>query len=283
MTQSLASVDFGQGFQNLLNTVMHSLPKILVFLIVLVVGWIIAKALQKAIGMLLHRLRFDRFVERGAVGDALKRTSYDATTLITKIVYYALLLVTLQVAFGVFGNNPVSTMLNAIVGWLPKLMVAIVLIVVASAIARMVRDLLDGMLGELSYGRFIAGAASALIIVIGAFAALDQVGIANAVTEPVLYAGLATVGAILAIGIGGGAVKPMQARWERILDGMERETSRQVAAYQRGRNDAMRRPAQPPLQQAQHAQQVPQGPRPPMPPHDPRPPEPARFPRHGQP
>jgi hypothetical protein len=280
MTQPLASVDFGQGVQNLLNTVMHSLPKILVFLIVLVVGWIIAKALQKAIGMLLHRLRFDRFVERGAVGDALKRTSYDATTLIKKVVYYALLLVTMQVAFGVFGNNPVSTMLNAIVGWLPKLMVAIVLVVVASAIARMVRDLLNGMLGELSYGRFVAGAASVLIVVIGAFAALDQVGIANAVTEPVLYAGLATVGAILAIGIGGGAVKPMQARWERILDGMERETSRQVAAYQQGRNDAMRRPVQPPLQQAQQAQQ---GPRPPMPPQGPRPPEPARFPRHGQP
>jgi hypothetical protein len=30
------------------------------------------------------------------------------------------LLVTLQLAFGVFGNNPVSTMLNAVVGWLPK-------------------------------------------------------------------------------------------------------------------------------------------------------------------
>jgi hypothetical protein len=275
MTHPLASVDFGQGVQNLLNTVMHSLPKILVFLIVLVVGWIIAKALQKAIKVVLRRLRFDRFVERGAVGDALKRTSYDATTMIAKIVYYALLLVTLQLAFGVFGTNPVSTMLNAIVGWLPKLIVAIVLIVVASAIARVVRDLLNGMLGGLSYGRFISGAASVLIVVIGAFAALDQVGIANDVTDPVLYAGLATVGAILAIGIGGGAVKPMQARWERILDGMERETSRQVAAYQQGRSDAMKAPAQQAAPQAQEARHA-------MPAQGPRPPQPARYPRDGQ-
>ena len=88
----------------------------------------------------------------------------------------------------------------------------------------------------------------------------------------------ATVGAILAIGIGGGAVKPMQARWERILDGMERETSRQVAAYQQGRSDAMKAPAQqraPQAADARHAMPA-QGPRPPQPA------QPARYPRDGQ-
>jgi hypothetical protein len=244
MTEPLASVSFSQSVQNLLDTVMHSLPKILVFLIVLVVGWIIAKALQKAVVMVLHRVHFDNFAERGAVGDALKRTKYDASMLLGMIVYYAILLMTLQVAFGVFGNNPVSTMLNAIVGWLPKLIVAIVLVVVASAIARVVKDLLAGLLGGLSYGRFIASMASVLIIVFGVFAALDQIGIANQVTNGVLYAALATVGAILAIGIGGGAIKPMQDRWERILSSAERETTRQVGAYQQGRRDAMNAPVQ---------------------------------------
>jgi magnesium-transporting ATPase (P-type) len=177
MTQPLASVSVSQSFQNLLDTVFNSLPKILVFLVVLVVGWIIAKVIQKAIVMILHRVHFDKFAERGAVGDALKRTKYDASTLLGMIVYYAILLITLQMAFGVFGTNPISTMLNAIVGWIPKLIVAIVLIVVASAIAKVVKDLLTGMLGGLSYGRVIANAASLLIIVLGVFAALDQVGI----------------------------------------------------------------------------------------------------------
>lgn len=247
MTEPLASVSFSQSFQNLLDTVIHSLPKVLVFLVVLVVGWIIAKVLQKAIVMVLHKVRFDNFAERGAVGDALKRTSYDASMLIAMIVYYAILLIALQIAFGVFGTNPVSTMLDAIVGWLPKLVVAIVLVVVASAIAKVVKDLLAGMLGGLAYGRFIASMASVLIIAFGVFAALDQVGIATAVTNAVLYAALATIGAILAIGVGGGAVKPMQERWERILSSAERETTRQVSAYQRGRADAMNAPTQHPV------------------------------------
>jgi hypothetical protein len=246
MQQPLASVSFSTSVQNLLDTVFHSLPKILVFLIVLVVGWIVAKVIQRILVSVLHRVHFDNFAERGAVGTALKRTKYTASSLLGMIVFYTILLITLQMAFGVFGSNPISTMLNAIVGWIPKLIVAIVLIVVASAIAKVVKDLLTGVLGGLSYGRFLASAASVLIIVLGVFAALDQVGIANSITNPILYAALATIGAILAIGVGGGAIKPMQERWERILSSAERETTRQISAYQQGRSDAMRAPSQQP-------------------------------------
>jgi hypothetical protein len=243
MHQPLAAVSVSQSFQNLLDTVFHSVPKILVFLVILVVGWIVAKVLARALVMILHRIRFDHFVARGVVGQALSRSNYDASGLIAKIVYYLVLLVTLQLAFGVFGTNPISTMLDAIVGWLPKAVVAIVLIVVASAIAKVVKDLISAALGGLSYGRFTASAASVAIIALGVIAALDQVGVAAAVTQPVLIAVLATVGAILAIGVGGGLVRPMQDRWERILNSAERETGAHLAAYQSGREHAMNAPA----------------------------------------
>ena len=56
-------------------------------------------------------------------------------------------------------------------------------------------------------------------------------GIAAAVTQPVLYTVLVTCGAVVAIGVGGGLIDPMQDRWERMLTAAERETSTQVAAY----------------------------------------------------
>jgi hypothetical protein len=243
MSQPLAAVDVGQSIQNLLNTVMHAIPKILVFLIILVIGWFVARILARVVDMILRRVHFDRFVERGMVGQALARSNTDATALIAKIVYYAILLITLQMAFGVFGPNPISTMLNAVVGWLPKAIVAIAIIVIASAIAKVVKDLIIGAIGGLSYGRFLASVASIVIIALGAIAALNQVGIASGVTQPVLYTVLVTGGAIAAIGVGGGLVKPMQERWERMLNAAERETNTQVAAYQQGRTDAMRGPA----------------------------------------
>jgi Conserved TM helix len=258
MTHSLASVSVSQSFQNLLDTVFHSVPKILVFLLILVVGWIVAKILMRVIVAVLRKIGFDRFAERGVVGQALARTNYDAAGMIGRIVYYLILLMTLQLAFGVFGTNPISTMLNAIVGWLPKLVVAIVLVVVASAIAKVVKDLISAALGGLSYGRFVAALASAVIIALGVIAALDQVGIAAAVTQPVLITVLATVGAILAIGVGGGLVRPMQDRWERMLNAAERETNAQLAAYQSGRAHAMNAPAQVPAQQRQPEQRQPE-------------------------
>jgi len=242
MNQPLAAVNVSQSFQGLLNTVIHSLPKILVFLVVLVVGWIIATVIMRLIRAILHRVSFDRFAQRGVVGSALSRSNYDASGLIAKIIYYAVLLITLQIAFGVFGTNPVSTMLDAIVGWLPKAAVAIILVVVASAIAKVVRDLVSAALGGLSYGRFVAAAASIAIIALGVIAALDQIGIAAAVTQTVLIAVLATIGAILAIGVGGGMIRPMQDRWERMLSVAERETNTSALAYERGRRDAMNAP-----------------------------------------
>jgi hypothetical protein len=244
MNQPLASISVSSSFQDLLTTVVHSIPKILIFLVVLIIGWIVAKALARLVDMILRRVKFDHFVERGVVGQALARSNTDATTLIAKIVYYAIILVALQLAFGVWGPNPISTMLDAIVGWLPKAIVAIIIIVIASAIAKVVKDLIISTIGGLSYGRFLANLASIIIIALGAIAALNQVGIASSITQPILITVLVTCGAILAIGVGGGLVRPMQDRWERMLTAAERETNTQLAAYQQGRSDAMSAPAQ---------------------------------------
>ncbi len=235
------NVNFGQGLQNLINTVAHAIPKILVFLLILVIGGFVAWLIGRLIAKGLQKIGFNRFAERGSVGQALSRGKWDASTLVGKIIYYMILLFVLQMAFGVFGPNPISVLLTAVVAWLPKAIVAIAIIIIASAIAKVVKDLINNAIGGLSYGPFLASAASVVIIVLGVIAALNQANIATTVTEPVLVAGLATVAAIVAIGVGGGLIKPMQSRWERILTSAERETSHQVAAYQRGRQDAAAR------------------------------------------
>lgn len=88
-------------------------------------------------------------------------------------------------------------------------------------------------------GWFVA-TASIVLVALGAIAALNQAGIAATVTQPILYTVLVTCGAISTIGVGGGLIKPMQARWERMLTAAERETGGQFAAYQQGRADTMR-------------------------------------------
>ena len=206
------------------RSVVAIAPKALLFLVILVVGWLIAKLIGKAVDKILERVGFDRAVERGGIRRALEHSNYDASTIVGKIVYYALVLFVLQMAFGVFGPNPVSGLLTAVIAFLPRLFIALVIIVVVAAIAAGVRDIVANSLSGFSYGRTVANIASVFIIGLGVIAALSQMGIAVAVTLPVLVAVLATVGGILVVGVGGGLVRPMQARWENYLTSAERES-----------------------------------------------------------
>src|SRR5262249_38928499 len=129
-----------------LRSIALFVPKFLAFLVILVVGWLVARGLRAVVARVLDRVGFDRWVERGGIKAALARFTYDASDIVAKLVYYAVLLFTLQLAFGVWGPNPVSDLIKGIVAWLPKALVAIIIVVVAAAIASAVRDLVANAL-----------------------------------------------------------------------------------------------------------------------------------------
>ncbi|MFC4021575.1 hypothetical protein ACFOW4_27060 [Micromonospora sp. GCM10011542] len=231
-----------------LRSVMLFLPKAVAFVAILVAGWLIAKAVRKIVDKILERVGFDRAVERGGIRRALSRSRYDASDIVAKLAYYGLLLVTLQIAFGIWGPNPVSDLIAGVIAWLPRAFVAIVIVVVAAAIANAVKDIIGGALGGLSYGRVLATTASVFILGLGVIAALTQIGVATAVTTPVLIAVLATIGGIFVVGVGGGLIRPMQSRWESWLTRAEQESqviATHARAYRAGRRDAEAQMARP--------------------------------------
>jgi hypothetical protein len=227
MTDNLST-----ALNDLWRSVALFVPKFVAFLLILLIGWFVAKAIGKAVDKILERAGFDRAVERGGIKKALAKSQYDASGIVGKLVYYALLLFVLQLAFGVFGPNPISELITGVIAFLPKAVVAIIIVVVASAIAAAVRELISNTLGGLSYGKALANIASVFILGLGIIAALNQVGIATTVTTPVLIAVLATIAGILIVGVGGGLVRPMQSRWEQYLETMSQETGRIKAQVQ---------------------------------------------------
>ena len=217
-----------------LTTIATFVPKLVLFLVILVIGFIVAKALSKVVNKLLEKVGFDRVVERGGVGKALAKSSFDASDILAKLVYYAIVLFTLQLAFSAFGPNPISELLTSVIAFLPQVFVAIIIIVVAAAIATAVKSLIEGSLGGLSYGKVLANVAAVFILGLGIIAALNQVGIATTVTTPVLVAVLATLAGVLIVGVGGGLIKPMQQRWEGYLSTAEAEAPKVRAAASGG-------------------------------------------------
>ena len=218
--------DIQAGLRDGFSTIAEFLPKLILFVIILVVGILIAKAIAKALNAVLERVGFDRAVERGGIRRALASSKMDASDIVAKLIYYTLLLFVLQLAFGVFGPNPISNLIEDVIRFIPSLIVAIIILVVAASIAAAVKSLLENMLGGLSYGRTLANIASFFILFLGVVAALNQVGVATTVTTPVLIFILATIGGVIVVGVGGGLIRPMQQRWESYLTTAEREAPR---------------------------------------------------------
>src|SRR3954462_2260268 len=86
--------------QDALSDVAHIVPTFVGFLVILLIGWLVARVLRTGAGRLLQRVGFDRLAERSGVGKALAGGRYTPSVLLATIVYYAIVLFTLQLAFG---------------------------------------------------------------------------------------------------------------------------------------------------------------------------------------
>lgn len=205
---------------------MTWIPRVIACFAILLIGWLIAGAVRKLVDKLLGKVHFDRLVERGELKAHIDRAGFSAGAVISSLIYYSLWLVTLTLAFNVFGPNPVSDLLTRMIAYLPNVFVALVIIMVAAAISSAVRGIIAGALGGLSYGKALATAASAAILMVGIFAALDQLQIAPMIVNGLFYSILAIVVGSSIIAIGGGGIQPMRQVWDSALTRVQQETPR---------------------------------------------------------
>ena len=209
------AVDYQAGIENAWSNVATFIPKLLAALVILLVGYFVAKAIASILDKVLERVGFDRVVERGGVRQVLARSKYDPSDILAKLVFWTIMLLVLQLAFGVFGANPVSNLLSGLIAYLPNVFVAILILVIAAAIAKAVTDLLSNLLSSVQGGQMLAKGAGVAILVFAVFAALDQLQIAPRIVTGLWYALLAAVVGSVVVAVGGGGIRTMQRYWER--------------------------------------------------------------------
>lgn len=235
----LAAVDLEGGLERAWESILTFVPKLLGFLLILGIGYFVAKALEGLLDRILERVGFDRIVERGGLRTALARSKLDASSILARIVFYVAFLFVLQLAFGLFGPNPISDVLEGIIAFLPNLFVAVVIVVLTAAIATGAKTVIESVLGGLSYGRVLAVTAAVAIWVIGVAAALNQVNIAPEIVNGLFYAMLALVVGVGIVAVGGGGIQPMRERWQRALMRLDTEAPR-IRQETEGAGDRMR-------------------------------------------
>ncbi len=245
-------VDIASSVEEGLSTFLGLLPTILLFLVILIVGYFVAKAVAGILAKVLHRVGFDRAVERGGVKQALDRSKFDASDILGKLVFYGLFLFVLQLAFGLFGPNPISDLITGVIAYLPRLFVAVVIVVIGAAIAAAVKEIVEASLGGLSYGRILAFAASTAILVVAAFAALDQLGIAEDIVQTAFTGIIVAIAGVTIVAVGGGGIQVMAEQWRGVAQKMQEEAPK-VKEEASGAQEAIKQRAQERKQQAQQS------------------------------
>lgn len=244
---------FTEGLGDAWAATAAFVPKLLGFLAILVIGYFVAKAIEKVVDGILERVGFDKAVERGGIKRALAQSKYDASSILAKLAFYVIFLFVLQLAFGVFGTNPISEMITGVVAYLPNVFAAILILVIAAAIAAAAKEIVQAALGGLSYGRQLAFGASAAILVVGVFAALDQLQIAPTVVNTLFIGLVVLVVGSGVVAIGGGGIRTMQQYWERAANRLEQESTN-VKQEARGSREDVKQRFEERKQQAQGAQ-----------------------------
>lgn len=217
-----------------LQNFLGFLPALVGAILILVLGWIIAGVLAGLVERTLQAVGFERAANTTGISSFIQRSgsSWTASAIVAEIVKWFIRLIAIQAAASILGLDQISAIINAILLWLPNLVVAIAIIVIGALIARFVSGLVRGTTDQMGFSNpdLLGNIAYYAIIVFAVIAAVDQLGIAETVVNTLFIGLVATVvlAAGLAFGLGG------QQTAARITDGWYqsgRLATRKVAEF----------------------------------------------------
>ena len=205
--------DWGQAMMTsiaaALAMFLGAIPKVIGFAVILIVGWIIASLIAAAVAALLRAVKFNDLAQRSGLSSFVQKTGIrtDAAGTLATIAKWFVRLIVLVVAFDALGLPAVSQVLQQLLLWIPNLVVALVVLVLAGLAANAVHGLVRGATAQAGVGNpdLLANLARGAIWAFAIVIAVNQLGIATTLVNTLF---MATVGAValalgLAFGLGG--------------------------------------------------------------------------------
>lgn len=186
-----------------------AIPKVIGFLLILLIGWAIASAIAGVFAAFLRAVKFNDLSKRSGFSDFIHKMGFqnDSSGFLADVVKWFVRLIVLVTAFDALGLTAVSAVLQSILLWLPNVAVALVVLVIAGLAANALSGLVRGATAESGFGNpdLLANIARIAVWAFGIVVAVNQLGIATTLVNTLF---MATVGALalalgLAFGLGG--------------------------------------------------------------------------------
>lgn len=219
-----------QSFAQLADIV----PALLGALIILFAGYLLAKLVEKGVERILRKLRLNNLLERGGVMEAVERTGshFNPTRVVGKLLFWFVMFGVIMLAANALGMESLAEVFAELVGYIPSLMSAIVILIVGIVLGRFTGGLIMASAGAVQGGPTLARVGRWGVVVLAVFMALQELGIATDIvtTAFAILFGAIALAMALAFGLGnrelaGEVTREWYGRYRAERDAIERETA----------------------------------------------------------
>jgi small-conductance mechanosensitive channel len=193
----------------MLNRIMAYLPVLLGALVILIVGWLIAKAIKRVVDWLLKLVRFDALADKAGISEVLRKGDLKITAreVLSSIVYWLIMIMVLVMTVDALGLPKTSDVLASLFAYVPNVIAALLVLIVAMFLASFVSGIVRTAAGNanLPKPQVFAGISRWAIIIFAVTIALEQLGIAPLLvtaTFNIILGGI-VLALALAFGLGG--------------------------------------------------------------------------------
>src|SRR5918992_4077690 len=210
-----------QSLSEGLGAILGALPALMGAIIILIIGFIVAKVLQS--------MGFQGWMESGGIKQFFDRSQTNQTPLsiLGKLIFWLVFFIAITMAVDTLGISAISDVLAQFIAYIPQIIAAILILVLATLLANFVAGIVRGATGSNVIGSVVQYG----IIVFAAFAALTQLGIAPELIAPtfLILLGAVALAAAIAFGLGGQGVAQ-----QIVQDGYEKgdEAKQQIQQQQ---------------------------------------------------
>jgi hypothetical protein len=196
------------SLQKVFDSVAAFVPLLVGAVVVFIIGWVIAVALGKVVEQIIKALRVDALLQKLEVEKTLEKAGWhlNSGAFIGGLVKWFLIVVFLLAAVNILGLEEVSNFLRDVLLYLPNVVVAALILIIAALVADVSEKVVRGSVEAAGHRGALVGVVTRYSIWVFAFAAaLLQLGIAASLVQTLMtgFVGAVALGLGLAFGLGG--------------------------------------------------------------------------------
>jgi len=188
---------------------VNFVPKLLAVVVILFFGWVIAKLVRTAVKRILELIQFDKFAQKSGLEAFMNSGSVNVTLsgIISQVMYWLVIIMFVITGANTLGLNEVANLLHDLASYLPRIILAILVMIFGTLLARFINRLVFAWLHSIKFENALIVSTSVEygIQILALFVALEQLGIGVQLIHSlfVIVFGAIFLALALAFGLGG--------------------------------------------------------------------------------